>query len=489
MPRHRRTLTRISRTAALTVGLALLAVPAAAQITSDDLPADAPAVERVSGSDRFSSAARMAVEAFPAGSDSVVIARGDDFPDALAASYMARVEGAPILLTRSTSIPNVTLDTMATLDVTKVVLVGGVAAISSEVENRFVATYGRENVHRIDGSDRFQTAASVAQAGGGGVGALRDLSGESTRTLRTAIVAYGRDFPDAMSAGPLAYAGRLPVLLTNRDDLPIVSRFTLQDGTLDIQQVIVVGGTGAISDGVFDEIAALDTVEVTVRIAGDSRSGTAAMLAALTDDLLGWDATAVSLAVGSDFPDALALAPLAALREAPIVLAPNPDSLRTDTFLALVDRCSSLETIIVAGGTAAVTDATATQAQVAGHCATWSVTMTGDAETNPGDPDATGTAWFHDDSGCYAMVIEDLDPAASAAHIHEAPAGSSGAVTARLATPDRNGFVFDCLEDGDLEDDDTVADFLARVAADPTQFYVNVHNADFAAGAIRGQLG
>ena len=234
MTRHRRTPTRIARASALAAGLALLAGPAAATITSDDLPADAPAVERVSGSDRYSSAARMAVEAFPEGSRVVVNARGDDFPDALAASYMARVERSPILLTRSTSIPNITLDAMDTLGVSKVVLVGGVAAISSEVENRFVDTYGRANVHRIDGSDRFQTAASVAQAGGDGVGALRDLSGESNRTLRTAIVAYGRDFPDAMAGGPLAYAGRIPVLLTNRDELPIVTEFTLQDGTLQI---------------------------------------------------------------------------------------------------------------------------------------------------------------------------------------------------------------------------------------------------------------
>lgn len=112
------------------------------------------------------------------------------------------------------------------------------------------------------------------------------------------------------------------------------------------------------------------------------------------------------------------------------------------------------------------------------------VTMTGSAEApGPGDPDGSGTAHFRVNPGleqiCYTLEVSDIAPAA-AAHIHVAPVGSPGPVVVPLMPP-TDGSSSGCAQ---VERD------LARdILMHPENYYVNVHNADFPAGAVRGQLG
>ena len=90
------------------------------------------ALTRVAGVDRYATAAAVALDAF-ATSASVVVARGDAFPDALAGAYLTGVVDAPLLLTRSDALPTVTSDAIAALGATKVYLLGGTSAISDGV--------------------------------------------------------------------------------------------------------------------------------------------------------------------------------------------------------------------------------------------------------------------------------------------------------------------------------------------------------------------
>jgi hypothetical protein len=112
------------------------------------------------------------------------------------------------------------------------------------------------------------------------------------------------------------------------------------------------------------------------------------------------------------------------------------------------------------------------------------VEMTGAQEApGPGDPDGTGTAWFWINPGqgelCYVLEVENIAPAA-AAHIHLAPAGSPGPVVIPLIAP-TSGSSSGCTS-ADRE-------LLVAILVDPSAYYVNVHNADFQPGAVRGQLG
>jgi hypothetical protein len=101
----------------------------------------------------------------------------------------------------------------------------------------------------------------------------------------------------------------------------------------------------------------------------------------------------------------------------------------------------------------------------------------------PGDPDGTGAATVKIDetSGevCYTITVEGIAPPV-ASHIHEGAAGGAGPIVITF-DPEKIGKGESCLT-GQKTDD------LKRITANPSGFYVNVHTADFAGGAVRGQL-
>jgi len=113
----------------------------------------------------------------------------------------------------------------------------------------------------------------------------------------------------------------------------------------------------------------------------------------------------------------------------------------------------------------------------------FSVAMTGAAERpGPGDPDGSGTASFVINPGqrrlCYELEVTGI-AAATAAHIHIAPVTDPGPVVVPLGAP-TDGDSSGCV--------DITRELAQAIIKDPDAYYVNVHNADFPAGAVRGQL-
>lgn len=100
-----------------------------------------------------------------------------------------------------------------------------------------------------------------------------------------------------------------------------------------------------------------------------------------------------------------------------------------------------------------------------------------------GDPDGTGSARITLNVGqrqvCYELEVGGIGTA-TAAHIHEAAAGSTGPVVVGLSAPS-NGVSSGCVA--------VERDVIKGILQDPTGYYVNVHNAEFPSGALRGQLG
>jgi hypothetical protein len=111
------------------------------------------------------------------------------------------------------------------------------------------------------------------------------------------------------------------------------------------------------------------------------------------------------------------------------------------------------------------------------------LTLTGAVEVPvPGDPDGTGSATIRINPGqgqlCYTLTVSGIAPA-TAAHIHEAPAGAAGKVVLGLAAP----------TDGTSEGCISISRELAKeIMKDPGDYYINVHNAEFPGGALRAQL-
>lgn len=113
-------------------------------------------------------------------------------------------------------------------------------------------------------------------------------------------------------------------------------------------------------------------------------------------------------------------------------------------------------------------------------------TLTGDAEVpGPGDDDGTGTARVTLNPGqrqvCWEIEVENIAPA-TRAHIHQGAAGVAGGIVVSFFEPDTSGMLSGCTEDVDR-------DLIKDIIQNPENYYVNVHNAEFLAGAIRGQLG
>lgn len=107
-----------------------------------------------------------------------------------------------------------------------------------------------------------------------------------------------------------------------------------------------------------------------------------------------------------------------------------------------------------------------------------------------GDPDGRGEVYVFGIDGdpttlCYVLLVDRIAPA-TAAHIHEAPEGQNGPVVVNLAAP-ADGDAADCLTEGEPGKFPTGAT-VAEILATPADYYVNVHNAEYPGGALRGQL-
>jgi hypothetical protein len=111
-------------------------------------------------------------------------------------------------------------------------------------------------------------------------------------------------------------------------------------------------------------------------------------------------------------------------------------------------------------------------------------TLTGAVEVpGPGDPDGSGTAHLTLNQGqgeiCFELTVSNIAPA-TAAHIHVGVAGVAGPVVVGLAPP-TTGSSSGCVTGVNPE-------LIKAIRQQPENYYVNVHNAQFPAGAVRGQL-
>ncbi len=113
------------------------------------------------------------------------------------------------------------------------------------------------------------------------------------------------------------------------------------------------------------------------------------------------------------------------------------------------------------------------------------ITFLNDDQEVPGPGDSDGFGFVkikvhpEQEKLCVNLRVYGIEPA-TAAHIHEAPAGQAGPVVVNLPTPNAKGHANGCV---------TVAkDELEEILGNPSHYYVNVHNSVYPAGAVRGQL-
>jgi putative cell wall-binding protein len=301
---------------ALTLAMVLPIIPFTAFASADP--------DRVSGDDRYATAVEISKAGWDT-ADTVVLARGDDYADALAGAPLAHKLQAPILLTGTNVLPQVVEDEIMRLGATKVVILGGLTAVSQAVEDKLVEM--KLSVERVQGEDRFDTAKEIALK-------------VAPDGVETAVVAYGLNFPDALAAASYAAAKGYPILLVANGSIPNVTKVALQG--LLVENTIVVGGETVVPAAVLDELPNA------TRYAGDNRFDTSVTLA----EEFAPEADHFYVATGLGFADAVTGAVLAAKNNTGLLLVGNTLPKSVEEFVT----GNGVKALTVLGGSSSVSD-------------------------------------------------------------------------------------------------------------------------------------
>ena len=243
-------------------------------------------LKRLAGETRYDTMESLVGTAFTNTTSTVIVASGANYPDALAASALAGVKDAPIVLTDPYDLSIQAASQLKRLKPSEIIVVGGTGAVSSNVIS-YLQQYAN-SVSRVQGATRYDTSYQLYLQGKGGWGS-------------TAIVATGANYADALSVSSYAYAAKAPVFLVN----PETGLTQAQKAALrTFKQVLVVGGENAVPSR---HVAGLPGV---TRLSGATRYETSERIAEWTTEH-GLDMDGVVYATGANFPDALAAGPLA----------------------------------------------------------------------------------------------------------------------------------------------------------------------------------
>ena len=286
-----------------------------------------PDAKRLAGDSRYETASKISSEAFEKSSD-VIIATGENYPDALSASALAGALECPVILTEEGALPEAAMSEIARLGATHAYVLGGTGAVSDDV----VAALAKAGVEaeRIAGDTRQDTANKVSEA-------VAEIAAPTT-----AIVASGFSPWDALSASPYSYAKCAPIFLTEGDG-------TLSEATVaaikasGVTRVIMVGGTGVVSGSVREQITGAQTE----RWSGDDRYATCADI--VKHELAeGMTIGHAAIATGEKFPDALAGSALCGSLNSVMLMTDGSDTSLFDSVIGA--RKSEVSMLYLLGG-------------------------------------------------------------------------------------------------------------------------------------------
>ena len=315
----------MKKTAVIIIAILMAVTSVHWNVFADETKADA---LRISGDTRYSTSTHIAdyyKERINKGAklSAVVVATGENFPDALAGSYLANKHNAPIIMINKGCASTVVSYVKENLsDGGTVYVLGGTGAVPD-------SWLGDLKTTRFSGKDRYITNLEILKGA--------DVSGGAL------LVCTGNNYADALSASGLD----MPILLVG-DSLTNDQRDFLSAGQWEFH---IVGGTGAVSSSLENQLKQYDKDGSIDRVFGSTRYDTSEELA----KKYAGGAKKVVLATGQAFPDGLCGGPVAFNLDAPIILA-DPGKNR-ENARSYVDS-NSIRSGIVLGGTGRIDDAT-----------------------------------------------------------------------------------------------------------------------------------
>ena len=291
--------------------------------------------KRLYGPGRYETMKAIVNEGFAKTGGVVVIATGAGFKDALAASGFAGVHNAPVILTDGKNLSSSAEDVLSKLSPSKIYVAGGTAVITENVMSQIKNATG-VSPKRLAGANSAATSAKLATEG---KGYWKDS---------TAIIATNKSFKDALSVAPIAYAKKYPILLA--DNGKSLSNDVLKAmKSIGIKQVIIVGGTGAVTSNVEKQLKD-NGISIKKRLWGYNGVATSKEIArwGLNN---GMSANKMGVATSQNFPDALAGAALCGYNNSVLILADDKainNAVFPSGYRSYIDRA------YVFGGTSAV---------------------------------------------------------------------------------------------------------------------------------------
>lgn len=319
----RKTATEVTIRAALFC-LCLVAVLVVMFVFSPGADA-APEYDKTTGADRYQTAVQLSQKGFAPGVEGVVIATGENYPDALSAGPLAAAYGGPVLLTHSATLDESTKAEITRLRPNKVFAVGLQPQVVAQLRAAFPEMDAAGGVVALVGTDRYDTARMVALEVQKRVG---EVSG--------VVIVPGDSFADALTVAPLAAFKGWPILLTpGAGPLPAATTEALS--SLGVRTGFVVGTwvDVAIADSNFTYVVGTDRYHTSSKVAE----------LAIAE---GMYHQALALTTGDDFPDALAAGPYLA-REGGVLLLTRSITVPTQVGSFVVDKAESLARVSFIG--------------------------------------------------------------------------------------------------------------------------------------------
>lgn len=280
--------------------------------------------ERIEGSNRYETAINICNKVTDK-TDTVILASGNSYPDGLSAASLAKVFNAPILLTDTSELSKSVKDKIKNIEAKKVIIVGGIGAVSQEIENEI--NNMNLQCERIGGKDRYETSINIAKR--------LQFNGK-------VVLASGNSFADALSIAPIAAKNATPIILTDKNTIPNVVKEYLSDK--EIEKTYIIGGQGVISDEVASQVKNPE------RLGGQNRYETNMRIIKNFQDQLNLEN--MYIASGEGFADTLTGAILAQKNDSAIFLVSK--NMSKESGQAIKEKAVDAKNIYVLGGKGAV---------------------------------------------------------------------------------------------------------------------------------------
>ncbi len=303
---------------------------------------------RMAGANRYTTATAISQKCFEK-SNMVYLASGLDFPDALAGVPIAAMTNAPILLSGKDKISDETLAEIKRLNAAGVVILGGTGVISDKVE-KTLKENGVKDINRLFGKNRYETAANIATA-------MKMLTNKDPENL---FFAVSDKYADSVSISSAAGATGSPILFVNKKTgLDDATKKYIDSVKKGVKNVYIIGGEGAISKEIQSAIDKY-TGKKSTRLGGKTRYETnLAIIKEFAGGTKVLNNSAVGLATGMDYPDALTGGVVGAIHKAPMLLVNPKTGLSEDQKKAITDQKPPQRndfTVVTFGGTGAVNE-------------------------------------------------------------------------------------------------------------------------------------